>query len=287
MFYKSWVSIIIVFLFINIPVRADENTIEIERFGLTSSQLSNHVKKTELLILKCMDEAGFQYVAADYRTIRKGMLANKKHPGLSEGEFIEKYGFGLSTLYTGKPPQLENGYSPAKSGLDKRSIQIYSELSPTEQIGYNRALFGENLGATFAVALETENLSFCGGCTLKAVQKVFKPEQLKASYDNPENALINKDPRMKYALQLYAEEMRKAGFDYQHPDDVELDIRNRVAALTKGSTISITKMSRTQLAGLKELQDYEKKVAIINFKLYKKIYKPVELKIKEELHPKE
>jgi hypothetical protein len=261
---------------------AAKATMGTEEFGLTSRQLVKYVEKVETLISKCMREEGFQYIAADYRTVRKGMSADKNMPGMSEEEFINKYGFGVSTFYTGKPPQLANGYSPAKSGLGERNIQIYKNLSPTDQVAYNRSLFGENVNATFAVALETENLSFCGGCTLKAIKQVFKPEQLKASYYNPKNTLINKDPRMKSALRLYAREMRKAGFDFNHPDDVELDVRNRVAALTKGGTIPIEKMSPTQREGLKELQDYERRVAAINLKLQLEIFEPVETKIEEE-----
>ena len=105
--------------------------------------------------------------------------------------------------------------------MGKQNIQIFKNLAPADQVAYNRALFGENAGATFAVALETENLSLTGGCTRKGVAQVFTPDQLQATYYNPKDATINKDPRMKTALQKYAAEMRKAGFSYNHPDDVD------------------------------------------------------------------
>jgi hypothetical protein len=56
---------------------------------------------------------------------------------------------------------------------------------------------------------------------------VFKPDQLKASHYNPQDALIRKDPRMKAALGFWQREMKKAGFDYAHPDEIEPDLRNR------------------------------------------------------------
>jgi len=254
-----------------------------EEFGLTPAQLVQAIEKVEALISKCMREQGFEYVAADYNTVRKGMAADKNLPGLSEEEFIAKYGFGVSTLYTGQPPQLAKGYSPAKVGLGERNVQIYKNLSPADQVGYNRALFGENIGETLAVGLEKEDFSRTGGCTRKAIEQVFEPEQLKATYYNPKDALVNKDPRMKAALRYYAREMRKAGFEYNHPDEVERDIRERLAAFTNGGTTPVEKMSPEQRAALKKLQDYERRVAAKNFELQKEVLEPVEEKILEEL----
>jgi hypothetical protein len=254
-----------------------------EEFGLTHAQLVQAVEKVEGLISKCMREQGFQYVAADYNTVRKGMSSDKRMPGLSEDEFVARYGFGISTTYTGQPPQLTEGYSPAKTGLGERNVQVYKTLSPTDRVAYNRALFGENTDASFAVALESENFSRTGGCTRKAVEQVFTPEQLKATYYNPKDAIINKDPRMKAALRKYAGEMRKAGFQYNHPDEVEPDIWDRLAAITKGGTIPIEKLSSEQRSALKTLQNFERKVAAKNLRLQQDIFEPVEERILQEM----
>jgi hypothetical protein len=258
-----------------------------QEFGLTSRELVQSIEKVEALIAKCMRAGGFEYVAADYMTVRRGMSADKNLPGISEEEFIATYGFGVSTLYTGKPPQLAEGYSPGKVGLGERNVEIYKSLSPADQVAYNRALFGENVDATFAVGLETENFSRCGGCTQEAIEQVFEPEQTQATYYNPKDALINKDPRMKAALRYYASQMRKAGFDYDHPDEVEPDIRERLAALTSGGTILIEEMSLEQRDALKELQNYERRVAAKNYELQEEIFDPVEEKIEKELFARE
>lgn len=257
-----------------------------EEFGMTPKQLVQAIEKVEALISKCMSDQGFQYVAVDYITVRKGMSADKNMPGLSEEEFINKYGFGVSTLYTGQSPQLATGYSPAREGLGEKNIQIFKNLSPADQVAYNRALLGENTDATFAVGLETENFSRAGGCTRKAIEQVFNPDQLKATYYNPKDALINKDPRMKAALRQYAREMRKAGFNYNHPDEVEPDIRERLAVLTSGGRIPVEKMSLEQLAALKELQGYERRVAAMNFKMAQELFDPVEEQITKEMYPR-
>jgi hypothetical protein len=257
-----------------------------EEFGLTPKQLVQSVEKVEALISKCMRNQGFQYVAVDYITVRKGMAADKNISGLSEEEFINKYGFGVSTMYTGQPPQLAKGYSPAREGLGERNIQAFRNLSPADQVAYNRALLGENTDATFAVGLETENFSRTGGCTRKAIEQVFGPKQLSATYYNPKDAIINKDPRMKAALRQYAREMRKAGYNYNHPDEVEPDIRDRLAALTSGGRIPVEKMSPEQLAALSKLQDYERRVAAMNFRLAGELIDPVEEKITREMYPR-
>jgi hypothetical protein len=222
-----------------------------EEFGMSPRELVQAIEKTEELIARCMREQGFQYIAADHKTVRAGMSADKQLPGLSEEEFVSRYGFGVSTFYTGLPPQLSTGYSPARVGLGERNVQIFRKLSPADQVAYNRALLGDDLSSTLAVALEIEDLSRTGGCTRKALTETFKPDQLKASHYNPQDALINKDPRMKAALGFWQRE--------------------------------VTKMSPDQKAALRKLQDYERLVAAKSFKMQEEVLTPVEEKIQEEL----
>ena len=254
-----------------------------EEFGLSQRELVQAIERTEDLISKCMRAQGFEYIAADHATVRAGMAADKKIPGLSEEQFVSRYGYGVATVYTGQPPQLASGYSPAKVGLGERNVQFFKSLSPADQVGYNRALMGESGNATFALALETENLSQTGGCTRKAVEQVFKPDQLKAAYYNPQDALIRNDRRMKAAVAFYAREMKKAGFDYGHPDEVEPDLRTRLNAMTDNGRIPVDKLSVDQQAALKKLQAYELAVAAKSVKLQEEVLVPVEERIQEEL----
>jgi hypothetical protein len=254
-----------------------------EELGMSPRELVQAIEKTEEMIARCMREQGFQYIAADYNTVRRGMTADKNLPGLSEEEFIRRHGFSITTFYTGLPPQLSAGYSPARVGLGERNVQIFQALSPADQVAYNRALLGEDLNSTFAVALEAEDLSRTGGCTRKGLAEVFKPDQLKASYYNPQDALIKKDPRMKAALGVWQREMKKAGFEYAHPDEIEPDLRNRLNALTEGGKLMVSNMSPDQKAALRKLQDFERAVAVKSFKLQEDVLDPVEERIQKEL----
>lgn len=263
--------------------RADVGRPGQEEFGLSMKELVQSVEKVESLIADCMREQGFRYVAVDFATVQKGMNAIMSLPGVGEEEFIAKHGFGIATLYTGEPPQLIEVYSPGKVGLGERNVEIFKSLSPTDQVAYNRALFGENTDATFAIAIDTEDFSRCGGCTLKAIEQVFEPEQLKFTYYNPKDALIDRDPRMKQALRKYALEMSNADFDYNHPEEVEGDVRQRLNAVLRGQTVPIEKMSPEQLNALKELQDYERRVSVINLRLEEEILDEVEDQVEEEV----
>ena len=212
-----------------------------------------------------------------------GHVGGQKASGLSEEEFVSRYGFGVSTFYTGLPPQLSTGYSPARVGLGERNVQIFRKLSPADQVAYNRALLGDDVSSTFAVALEIEDLSRTGGCTRKALTETFKPDQLKASHYNPQDALINKDQRMKAAMAYWQREMKKAGFEYGHSDEIEPDLRNWLIALTEGGKLLVSKMSQDQKAALRKLQDYERLVSAKSFKMQEEVLTPVEEKIQEEL----
>jgi hypothetical protein len=253
-----------------------------EEFGLTREELVTRIEAVEGLIAECMGEAGFEYVATDYGTVRQGMVADKSLPGLSEEEFIAQYGYGISTLYTGLGPQASDATTPAKIGLGERNVAIYNNLSPADQVAYNRALFGENQDATFAVALEAEDFSRTGGCTRAAIEQVFAPEQMNITYANPLDSLIEQDPRMVAAFGEYADCIREAGFDYTHPEQIEADIRSRVDAITSGEPLDA--LSADAAAALAELQGEERAVAQIAFDCEEEILTPVEELIQQELY---
>src|SRR5262245_26251420 len=106
---------------------AQKNQPGTEEFGMTQKELVQSVEKVERLIAACMRKQGFEYVPNDYKTVRRGMISDKSMPGMDEDEFVEQYGFGVSTLYTGQPPQLNEGYSPARIGLGERNVEIFKK----------------------------------------------------------------------------------------------------------------------------------------------------------------
>jgi len=253
-----------------------------EEFGMTKEELVRSIEAAEALIAQCMREAGFEYIAVDYDTVRKGMTADKALPGVTDEQFIAQYGYGISTLYTGQSPQLADIPTAAQIGLGEQNIQIFKSLSAADQVAYNLTLFGQNPDATFAVSLEAEDFSRTGGCTRTAVEQVFTSEQLSTTYLNPKDALIQQDPRMLAALREFADCVREAGFSYNHPNEIEADIKNRLDALTKGAPIGA--LSPDARAALTELQGEERAVAVVATECEADLLEPVAVQIERELY---
>jgi hypothetical protein len=253
-----------------------------EEFGLTKEGLVTSIEAVEALIAQCMAEAGFEYIAADYNTVRRGMVADKSLPGLSERQFFNQYGYGISTLYTGLAPQVADVNIPAKIGLGKQNVEIFNNLSEADQVAYNRTLFGENIDATFAVSIEAEDFSRTGGCTRTAIEQVFSPEQLTVSYYNPKDALVQQDQRMIDALAEFADCMHEAGFDYNHPEEIEPDIKSRLDAITRGEPLEA--LPADAQAALTELQGDERAVAVVALGCEEHIIEPIEEQILREMY---
>ena len=253
-----------------------------EEFGMTREQLFTAIENVEAEISTCMREAGFEYVAVDYNTVRQGMTSDKSLPGMGERQFIEEYGFGISTLYTGLAPQLSELRTPAQIGLGEQNVQIYQSLSAADQVAYSHTLFGEHPDATFAVALETEDLSRTGGCTRTAVEKFFSPEQMSSTFLNPFDALVDKDPRMVEANARFAECLRADGFDYNHEKEVEPDLRKRLDAITGAAPLQA--LSSDAQAALQELQNYERALAASTLNCERRYLDPVADQVEREYY---
>ena len=253
-----------------------------EEFGMTREELFTAIENVEAEISTCMQRAGFEYVAVDYNTVRQGMTADKSLPGMNEDRFIQEYGLGISTLYTGLAPQLSELRTPAQIGLGEQNVRIYQNLSPADQVAYSQTLFGEHPDATLAVALEAEDLSWTGGCTRTAIEKSFTPEQMSSAYVNPFDVLIDQDPRMVEANARFAECMRAAGFEYNHVKDVEVDLRKKLDTITGGAPLEA--LSPDALAALQELQSYERGAAVAAVNCEESFLDPVANQVEREYY---
>ena len=247
-----------------------------EEFGMTPEELVTNIEAVEALIATCMSDAGFEYVPVDYATVRKAMTSDKSAPGLSSEEYAATYGYGIST----QPPG--GADSPAVIGLGEQNMQIFNSLSEADQDAYNHTLFGENSDATFAVTLEAEDFSEIGGCTRTAVEQVFSPEELSATYYNPGDARIEQDPRVIAALEAWSDCMREAGFDYSTPEETEPDLNDRLDAILNGADPET--LSAPAQAELTELQGEERAIAVADLECEAKFVEPVKKQVETELY---
>ena len=216
---------------------------------MTATQLVTSIESGEAMIASCMAGAGFRYVPIDAVTFREAMKAFGTARRLSDKEFVAQYGYGITT----RPPAAEFGEGP-------QNAAILKDLTPSDQVAYKRTLLGDNTKATFVFALEHEDFSTAGGCTKSAIKKVFTPEQLKDTYSNPIDAQIEADPRVAAARAKWSSCMRNAGYDYEHPDDIEKELSEQFGKLTEGADpATLTGRSKDALG---ELQGRDRAVAV-------------------------
>lgn len=242
-----------------------------EEFGLTMSELTARAEEVESLISRCMAEAGFEYVPVDFTTIRKAMTSDKSAPGMSSSEYLREYGHGITTQE--EKPIVD-------IGLGDQNRRIVEGLSEADQVAYRRILWGLNDDATFAFGLESEDLSRTGGCTRMAIEQVFDPTELAATYFNPADALILLDPRAQDALDEFAACMSSAGFVHRHPDDVDFDLQLRYDTLVQGRDHDeLTVAEAEQLA---MLQDEERAVTAASDSCERQHLEPILDRIEEE-----
>lgn len=254
-----------------------------KEFGLTTEELVEKIEAVEPLIAECMNEAGFEYIPVDYLTIRKAMTSDKSAPGLSHEEYAAAFGYGISTQLdiADLPPQLATD-TIVQIGLGEQNVQIFKNLPEADQEAYNHTLFGENTQATFAYTLEAEDFSETGGCTRAAIEQVFSPEQMEASFYNPGDALIEQDPRVIAAIGDWAGCMREAGFDYNNPEEIESDIEDRLDAILDGADPA--ELSAEAQAALTELQGEERAVAVADLACEGEFITPVVDQVQTELY---
>jgi hypothetical protein len=254
-----------------------------KEFGLTDEELVEKIEAVEPLIAECMNEAGFEYVPVDYLTVRKAMTSDKSAPGLNDEEYAAQFGFGISTRLdvAGLPPQLATD-TIIQIGLGEQNIQIFNNLSEADQEAYNHTLFGEDTHATFAFTLEDEDFSETGGCTRAAIEQVFTPEQMEASFYNPGDALVEQDPRVIAAIADWAACMREEGFDYNSPEEVEGDIEDRLDAILDGAEPA--ELSPDAQAALTELQGEERAIAVAVLACEEEFITPAVEQVQTELY---
>ena len=242
-----------------------------EEFGLTMNELSVRAEEVESLIAQCMAGAGFEYVPVDFTTIRKAMTSDKSAPGLSSSEYLREYGHGITTQEE-KPI--------VSLGLGDQNRRTLEGLAEIDRVAYRRTLWGENDDHTFAFGLESEDFSRTGGCPRQAIEQVFDPDEIAATYFNPADALILLDRRAQDALDEFAACMSDGGFAYRHPNDVALDLPLRYDTLVQGRDHDV--LAAAEGEELRRLQDVERAVTAASDMCERAHLEPVLDRIEEE-----
>ena len=248
-----------------------------DEFGLTEGEITRRVDATEGLIAQCMTAAGFEYFPVDYATARKAMDSNSKPSGVTADEFRKQFGYGVTTLVTGKATQ-------STLSVGKRNAQYKTGLSTADRVAYDRTLYGENTNITFVVALDQEDFSQVGGCTRAAVQLIFTKEEVGASFVNYQNSAgsrIDADPRVIAAYRDWSSCMRQAGYSYNNSGEIQADLVTRLDAITAG--VGPDSLSAAAKTALTALQGEEKAIAAVDHTCDLQYVADIKLKVETEI----
>ena len=244
----------------------------IKEFGLTEEQFNQHVEKTQELIAKCMTAAGFEYIPVDVRTIEAAQARVRADPGYTRRTYKEKWGLAVTTRFDN--PVRDVGLGP--------NLKIWKGLPRAGQEAYSRTLWGDDPKADFVFTLDEEDFSSTGGCTREAVEQVFTPEQMKGTYVNPKDVLVDSDPRIAAARRAWSRCMRSHGYEYEEDqDEIIEEYGERLDELLEGD--DPTSLTGQRAAALRKLQQEEIAVSLADLdcqiKHTDEIYRKVEIEV--------
>lgn len=244
----------------------------IKEFGLTEKGFAEHVEKSQALIAECMTDAGFEYIPVDVQTIEAAQARVRTEPGYTRRTFKEKWGLAVTTRFDN--PSRDTGLGP--------NLQIHNNLPEPEQDAYYQTLFGDDWRADFAFTLDEEDFSSTGGCTREAVAQVFTPAQLKGTYVNPKDVLVEEDPRIIKASKQWSSCMQERGYEYEEDqDEIIEEYEERLEELLDGDDPQTLTGARAE--SLRKLQQEEIAVSLADLECQLKhtdeIFRKVEFEI--------
>jgi hypothetical protein len=256
--------------------KSNEAPVELEdTLGFSREGQMELQSRVENEIATCMKTQGFDYVPADPFAQQQALTGKAR---LSDEDFIKEFGYGISTLYGRGNPQADP------------NERIRTGLGPADRAAYDRALSGDNPGATFSEAIDSGDFSDLGGCTKEATDKAFGGTALLSSLVGKLDELderIVQDQRMVKATEKWSVCMKDQGYSYEEPDEIDEDITRRFKAIVgsgtrPGATKSADSGVKVDQAALTGLQREEVKTANADAGCEKKEITPVERQVRPQ-----
>jgi hypothetical protein len=190
-----------------------------DQIGFDTAGILARQSRAEGLVRDCMKNEGFDYIPVDPLARRAALTGSSR---LSDEDFLQQFGYGISTFW---------GKGTMQADPNQR---LRASLAPADRRAYDRALWGENKGASFTEAVDTGNFTRLGGCTRESTEAVFGGAQVLTQLQRRLDGLddrILEDQRMVRALEDWAGCMTEAGFEYEEPDEIDSDLIKRMEAI--------------------------------------------------------
>jgi hypothetical protein len=188
-----------------------------QQLGFDQSSLDVRESRAEARIRDCMKAQGFEYVPIDPQAQRAALFGSTR-----DRDIEKQFGYFVTTLWGRARPQTDP------------NERIRTGLSAADQRAYDRALGGDNPGATFLDAMDTGDFSKLGGCRRKSIAAVFGGidllSQVQGKLDQLDERIVQ-DQRMVKATERWASCMKDAGYSYTDPDAIDVDLQKRLEAI--------------------------------------------------------
>jgi hypothetical protein len=252
-----------------------------DQLGFDTAGIMARQSRVEVAIRDCMKDQGFDYVPVDPAAQRAAITGSSR---LSDEDFLKQFGYGISTLWGRGSTQADP------------NVRVRASMGAPDRRAYDRALWGENSGATFTEAVDSGNFSRLGGCTKKATEDVFGGAEmltrLQRRLDQLDDRILE-DQRMVRALESWTECMADAGYRYEDPDEIDSDLFKRMEKLVGPLPGQFAtgppagqKAQPFDKTALTTLQREEVAIARADFACEEKHITPVENKVRPEYEAK-
>lgn len=177
------------------------------------AEMKAQEQATQESIRDCMVEQGFEYVpfVPDWET---GFVGGIDYENLTQGEFAEQYGFGIST-YDMEQGAEEDPYA------DDPNQAVREELSESARAAYEAALYGAPMEAPEGAEGETFDMADVPDDQKGCEQKAYESQggEVNALYESLNDGFTEleeratSDERMVAATADYTSCMQDAGYD--------------------------------------------------------------------------
>ena len=245
-----------------------------DQIGFDTAGIAERQSRVEAAIQACMAAQGFEYVPVDPLAQRAAITGSTR---LSEDEFNEQYGYGISTLFGRGGEQTDP------------NARIRAGLSAADRAAYDRTLWGENTGLTFAQAVDTGDFTELGGCTKQSTEEVFGGAETLTALQSKLDELdeqIAADQRMVRANEEWVACMADRGYQFEEPDDIDGDVLERfrevVPRVEAGATAPPDPTVPYDRAALQEVQSYEVEVVRADIACEEAVIVPVEAVVRPQ-----
>ena len=230
--------------------------------------------RVEGRIRDCMKAQGFDYTPVDPFAQQQALTGKAR---LTDEEFVKQFGYGISTLFGRGNPQSDP------------NARIRQSLPAADRAAYDRALGGENPGATFSEAADAGDFTDLGGCTKQASDAALGGAavltELVGKLDELDQRIIE-DQRMVKATEKWSACMRDKGYKYDESDAIDEDLQRRFQAIVgvgvRPGATSVLPGTSYDRAALVALQREEVKLGNADLACEKSEITPVEQKVRPQ-----